>query len=796
MSADRERDQIKISVRELVEFLCRSGDIDHRRTFAGDLSAMREGARIHRMIQNRQGAEYTPEVPLSFCFPAGDYDIRLDGRADGIIMAEHAPVTIDEIKGVYQDVEAMKEPVPVHLAQAKVYAYIFASQNDLSVIRVRMTYCSLNPDHPSMDDIRYFTEELTMEELREWFFALMEEYRKWTDFLMAWRRIRTDSIRPLSFPYEYRAGQKELVRDVYRTILRKKNLFLQAPTGVGKTIATVFPGVKAMGEGEIDRLFYLTAKTITAQVAMDTFSLLESRGLRSKRIRLTAKEKMCLNEEMECDPRHCPYAKGHFDRVNDAVFELLNQTDVFDRETLLEQAKKHTVCPFEMSLDVSSWCDDIVCDYNYAFDPTVSLKRFFAEGNGGSHLLLVDEAHNLVDRAREMFSATIVKEDFLSARRYMKNYNRSVEKALTKCNQKLLALKRVCDEETVLDTIADLALSLELLVEKMEKFLSKNAEFPEKKDFLEFYFTAKTFLAAYDRLTENYRITAGHDDKGAFFVTIHCMDPSFDLEQCLQKARSTVFFSATMLPIRYYKSLLSTREDNYAIYADSSFHPEQRLLLIGSDVTTKYDRRTEAEYRRIALYLKETVTAKKGNYLAFFPSYRMLNDVKDAFEEEMESGVEVLEQTPGMKEEEREAFLRQFESARDSAMIAFCVMGGIFGEGIDLTGEKLIGVIVVGTGIPQVGAERELLKVFFDEKNGLGFDYAYRYPGMNKVQQAAGRVIRTASDRGVILLLDERFLYTENRRTFPREWADYKTVRIETVKDALSSFWGEPQEAV
>lgn len=792
MSAEQERYQIKISVRELVEFLCRSGDIDHRRSSVGDLSAMREGTRIHRMIQGRQGPEYTPEVPLSYVFSTEDYDIRLDGRADGIILADLEPVTIDEIKGVYLDVEAMKEPVPVHLAQAKVYAYIYATQNDLPLIRVRMTYCSLNAEHPTMDDVRYFTEELTIEELREWFFALMEEYRKWTDFWMAWRKTRTESIQPLSFPYEYRAGQKELVKDVYRTILRKKILFLQAPTGVGKTIATVYPGIKAMGEGEIERIFYLTAKTITAQVAMDTFSLLESRGLRSKRIRLTAKEKICPNEEMECDPRHCPYAKGHYDRVNDAVFELLNGGDVFDRETLLHQAKKHMVCPFEMSLDVSSWCDDIVCDYNYAFDPTVSLKRFFAEGNVGANLLLVDEAHNLVDRAREMFSATIVKEDFLAARRFMKNYNRPVEKALAQCNRKLLALKRECDVETVLDTIADLALSLGLLVEKIEKFLAKNAEFPEKKEFLEFYFTTKTFLAAYDRLTENYRVTAGHDDRGAFFVTIHCMDPSYDLEQCLQKARSTVFFSATMLPIRYYKSLLSTRDDNYAIYADSSFDPAQRLLLIGSDVTTRYDRRSEAEYRRIASYLREAVTAKKGNYLAFFPSYRMLNDVREAFEEEMEDGVEVLVQTPGMTEEEREAFLRQFEFTRGDAMLAFCVMGGIFGEGIDLTGEKLIGVIVVGTGIPQVGAERELLKDFFDEKNGLGFDYAYRYPGMNKVQQAAGRVIRTASDRGVILLLDERFLYAENRRTFPREWADYRTVRADTVGRALSGFWQEP----
>ncbi|MBQ6441861.1 MAG: PD-(D/E)XK nuclease family protein [Lachnospiraceae bacterium] len=789
MGAEKTRQLIKTSVRELVEFLCRSGDIDHRRSFAGDLSAMREGTRIHRMIQNRQGAEYTPEVPLSIEIPAEGYEIRLEGRADGIITPEDEPVTIDEIKGVYQDVDAMKEPVPVHLAQAKVYAYIYASQNGLPAIRVRMTYCGLNPDHPAAEEIRYFTEDYEFAALEEWFSLLIGEYRKWTDFLFAWRKTRTDSIRPLEFPYEYRAGQKELVRDVYRTILRNKILFLQAPTGVGKTIATVFPGIKAMGEGEIERIFYLTAKTITAQVAMDTFSLLASQGLRSKRIRLTAKEKMCPNDEMECDPRHCPCAKGHFDRVNDAVFELLNETDVFDRETLLRQAEKHRVCPFEMSLDVSSWCDDIVCDYNYAFDPTVSLKRFFAEGNSGENLLLVDEAHNLVDRAREMFSATIVKEEFLAARRYMKRYNRPVEKALTKCNQKLLALKRLCDEETVLDQIADLALCLEQLIAKTEKFLAKNTDFPEKKEFLEFYFTMKNFQAAYDRLTENYRITAGHGESGAFFVTIHCLDPSFDLEQCLQKAKSTVFFSATMLPIQYYKSLLSAREDNYAVYADSSFRPEQRLLLIGNDVTTKYTRRTEEEYRRIAAYLRETVAAKKGNYLAFFPSYRMMNDVKDAFEETAQGDVELLVQRPGMKEEEREAFLMAFDGERADALLGFCVMGGIFGEGIDLTGEKLIGVIVVGTGIPQVGPERELLKDFFDGKNGAGFDYAYRYPGMNKVQQAAGRVIRTASDRGVILLLDERFLYAENKRTFPREWADYKTVRSETVGAALKAFW-------
>lgn len=776
---------IRISVRELVEFICRSGDIDNRRSSAGDLSAMREGARIHRLIQNRQGAEYTPEVSLRLVLRFPNYEITIDGRADGIIEREGEPVTIDEIKGVYQDLEAMKEAVPVHLAQARLYAYIYALQNEQRVMRVQMTYC-----HLETEQLRYFTEELTFEELSDWFQELLGKYRKWADFLYEWRQIRQESAKGLEFPYPYREGQKKLVSGVYRTILREKNLFLQAPTGVGKTITTIFPGVKAMGEEEIDRIFYLTAKTVTAEAPMQTFSLLMEKGLRMKLVRLTAKEKMCVAGSVDCNPKHCPVARGHFDRVNDAVFELLQSRDVFTRETLLKQAEKHQVCPFEMSLDVSSWSDAVVCDYNYVFDPTVALKRFFAEGNGGEHyLFLVDEAHNLVERAREMYSAVLYKEDFLAARRYMKNLSKSVEKGLTKCNTRLLALKRECDDETLLDELSDLIFALMNLTQKVEKFLAKNIDFKEKKDFLEFYFNVKNFIASYDRITENYRIFAEYDADGKFRVRIQCMDPSGDLEERLKKARSTVFFSATMLPIHYYKSLLSTAEDNYAVYADTTFKKEQRLLLIGRDVSSKYTRRGEEEYRRFASYIDETVRAKNGNYIAFFPSYRMMTDIKEEFDRISELSVETIVQSPSMGEKEREEFLGEFGKERDASLVGFCVMGGIFGEGIDLTGERLIGVIIVGTGLPQISREREQLKDFFDERKGDGFDYAYRYPGMNKVQQAAGRVIRTAEDRGVILLLDERFLQPSNLRTFPREWSDYRTVHAGSLRHELEEFW-------
>ena len=776
---------IRISVRELVEFICRSGDIDNRRSSAGDLSAMREGARIHRMIQQRQGAEYKPEVSLRLVLRFPDYEIAIDGRADGIMEREGEPVTIDEIKGVYTDLDSMKEPVPVHLSQARMYAYIYALQNEESRMRIQMTYCNLESE-----ELRYFTEELSFMELSEWFEEIIGKYRKWADFLHEWHGIRRESCKTVDFPYPYRKGQKKLASDVYRTILREKNLFLQAPTGVGKTITTVFPGVKAMGEDEVDRIFYLTAKTVTAEAPMQTFSLLMKEGLRIKLLRLTAKEKMCICDSVDCNPKNCPSAKGHFDRVNDAVFELLQSGDVYTRETLLQQAEKHSVCPFEMSLDVATWSDAVICDYNYVFDPTVALKRFFAEGNGGErHLFLVDEAHNLVERAREMYSAVLYKEAFLSARRYMKNYSKPVEKALTKCNSSFLVMKKNSEDEMVSDHLSDLVFTLMNLTQKVEKFLAKNVEFKEKKDFLTFYFDVKSFIAAYDRITERYRTFAEYDADGQFRVRIACMDPSADLEERLKKARSTIFFSATMLPIDYYKNLLSTAEDNYAVYADTTFRSEQRLLLVGRDVSSKYTRRSEAEYQRFAAYIDCAVRAKKGNYIAFFPSYRMMADVKEKFDRIRDFSTDTIMQSPSMRENEREQFLEEFARERENALVGFCVMGGIFGEGIDLTGERLIGVIVVGTGIPQVGKEREQLREFFEEQKGRGFDYAYRYPGMNKVQQAAGRVIRTSEDRGVILLLDERFLQSDNRRTFPREWNDYRTVTVDTVSRELETFW-------
>ena len=664
MDAQQEKDEkkiIKISVRNLVEFILREGDIDNRHGRTASPEAMWEGSRIHKRIQKNKGANYHAEVPLKIELSEGDYTLAIEGRADGIeitcdgerqldfsdnfnhlAVEEGMHVTIDEIKGIYMNLDALDEPVGVHRAQAMCYAYIYALQHDLAEISVQLTYCNLDTIELTktafLGNLKYFRETFSFAELAEWFTRLTDEYKKWADFQFAWQNLRQASIKKLEFPYAYRKGQKELASDVYRTIARRKNLFIQAPTGVGKTISTVFPAVKAVGEGLGDKIFYLTAKTITGTVAKEAFELLRTRGYQAKIIQLTAKEKLCLCEEMDCNPVHCPYAKGHYDRVNDAVYNLLQKEDVFTREVILEQAREYRVCPFEMSLDTATWADDIIGDYNYVFDPNVYLKRFFAEGTRGDYIFLVDEAHNLVERSREMYSASIYKEDFLAAKKLLKPYqeehDRCAERVirhLEKCNRILLGYKRECENYVVYENIGTLIFALTRLAADLDEYLQKSPDFPERREVNEFYLNLRNFMNIYELVDEHYVVYSEHEEDGRFKLKFYCVDPSLNLQERIDKGNATIFFSATLLPIQYYKSLLSTRRDNYAVYAQTAFSEEQRLLLFGNDVSSKYTRRGRAEYERIALYIEKTARAKQGNYMVFFPSYRMMQEVYDVF---------------------------------------------------------------------------------------------------------------------------------------------------------------------
>lgn len=842
--------EIRVSVRQLVEFILREGSIDNRKAGGAD-TAMQEGSRIHRMLQRRMGSEYHAEIGLQCTWSTPEYDIIIEGRADGIIdrswgehdaadlgpsdrmqnkktyvvddgierdrslpaLLKEEEVVIDEIKGTYRDLKRITRPVGVHLAQAKCYAYMYARENHIEHIGVRMTYC-----HIETEELKYFHEDYTFAELEQWFDELMQEYRKWADFQFGWNGIRTDSIKQLQFPFPYREGQKELVTYVYQTIYHKRKLFLEAPTGVGKTISTVFPAVKSMGEGMAEKIFYLTAKTITRTVAQECFGLLQEKGLRMKTIALTAKDKICflrqeglqpenvLNDrvaEAECNPDACPYADGHFDRINDALYDLLTHEDHFTREKVQEYAARYQVCPFEFSLDMSLFCDAVICDYNYVFDPRVYLKRFFADGIGKQdYVFLIDETHNLLDRGRDMYSAALLKDDFLRTKRLMKEADPKIAGYLDRCNRDLLAMKRQCESYRREERIDGFVASLNRLYGAIDDFLDEHDTFSDKKELLEFYFEVAHFLNMYEIMDDHYVVYSQLMDDGDFMLKLFCVDPSRNLRQCMQKGRSTILFSATLLPIQYYKRLLGGEPADYEVYARSAFDEKRKALLIANDVTSRYARRGEEEFRRIAHYIYEVVTQRHGNYMVFLPSHLFLEQVYNSFMEAYYDAdtMECIVQEDYMSEAQREEFLQRFRGnensglsgdAADSILIGFCVMGGIFSEGIDLKRDSLIGALIVGTGIPQVGCEREFLKEYFDAQGENGFDYAYRYPGMNKVLQSAGRVIRTAEDIGVVALLDERFLEPQYRRLFPREWNQYDVVSVSQISGKVERFWNE-----
>ena len=621
-----------------------------------------------------------------------------------------------------------------------------------------------------------------------WFRSVIHEYFKWARYLCHHELQRNQSISGLEFPFPYREGQRDLAVAVYKTISRKKRLFIQAPTGIGKTLSTIFPAVQAMGAGKASKVFYLTAKTITRTVAEEAFRILRSRGLVFTAVAITAKEKLCPMEKAECNPEACPYAKGHFDRVNEAVFDILHLEQEMDRETVLRYAEKYRVCPFEFCLDISSWTDGIICDYNYGFDPNVRLKRYFADGASGDYLFLVDEAHNLVSRAREMYSASVYKEDFLEVKRIIKGKSPRLERQLDRCNKLLLSMKRECGDWQLLEDVTGLTAGIMTAFSYMETFMEEFPEFPERETVLDFYFCLRDFLNVYEELDGHYRIYEENREDGSFLVRLFCVDPSRLLSRCMDQGASTILFSATLLPVRYYKTLLSGNQEDYAVYVNSPFPEENRLLMGAEDVSSRYTRRSPSEYRKVADYIRIVTQSRPGNYMVFFPSYQYMGEIEEILEEEpLKADLRV--QGQGMGEAEKTEFLEEFETERSHSLAAFCVMGGVFSEGIDLKEERLIGVIVVGTGLPMVCVEQEVLKGYFDETEEKGFDFSYQYPGMNKVLQAAGRVIRTPGDRGVILLLDDRFLRRDHLELFPREWEHFQVVNRGNAARCLEDFW-------
>lgn len=773
--------QCRLSVRELVEFLFQSGDLIYT---PQSVERANLGNRIHRLLQSQAQGDYQSEVYLKQETTIEDMCFLIDGRADGILQ-EETGITIEEIKTTALPYDEIDDSRFVHWAQAYCYGYMYALQNNCASLTIKLTYYQIETKQ-----LRIFTRNLNFDELKTFYMDCLKQYLRWARLSQNIRITSSTTLKQLTFPFPaYRKGQRPFAIAVYKSILDKENLFAQAPTGIGKTISTLFPSLKAIGEGKVEKIFYLCAKNITAKVAYDTLQLLQMQDVSFKVVGITAKDKICFLEERNCDPKVCPYAKGYYDRNKEALYELLNGVDFMDKDYISKIAKKHTLCPFELSLDASLYADVIVCDYNYAFDPRVYLKRFFMEK--GNHVLLVDEAHNLVDRGREMYSAAIEKEQFSAIRNYLSKDASTLHKAIQKVNAELLKLKKCCaysdffaDEEPCLPLLE----ALENFNQHCDAYLQSGHDEQHDDEIKDVFFAVNNYLRINDFYDEHF-ITFVQKAGKNVIVKQYCMNPCNPLAAMMKKVRSTIFFSATLSPIDYYLDLLGGTSQTPRLSLPSPFCKEQIKVIINNAISTKYHNRANS-LLAIVETIHACVLAKNGNYIVFCPSYVYLQQIAQEFANQYPD-IHIFLQDTNMNEQQRQEYLSRFETT-NKLQLAFCVLGGMFSEGIDLKGERLIGTIIVGVGLPQIHPQLDLIKVHFNDINQMGYAYAYQFPGMNKVLQAAGRVIRSDSDKGIVIFIDERFTTRFYRNLLPAQYTHYEVINEpQRVYTSCMRFWQE-----
>ena len=806
MSAPAAKPVHTISVRELVEFVLRQGDLGGGREFVGSDRAL-AGIRGHQKIQRSRPTGYLTELPVEHRVETEEFTLQIRGRIDGLLITSEQ-VLLEEIKTVQGTWDHQVDPL--HWAQVKFYACMHAQENGLKELAIQLVYLEL-----PTGKVTEFRQVISFAGLSDFFAATTAVYVEWLRERHHWCLARDASIATLAFPFpEYRPGQRELAVAAYRALANGGRLFLAAPTGIGKTISVLFPAVKALGEGKLERIFYLTARTVGRAIAEKALVDLRRASLKLRAVTLTAKEKVCVRYGHPCDPLTCPLALGYYDRVKPAIREAL-QRDEITRAVLEDVGQKHQVCPFELSLDVSVWADAIIGDYNYVFAPQVYLRRHFAE-DGGAYGFLVDEAHNLVDRAREMFSAELDGREILNLKRAIKQAAPRCSKALTQLHtamRKLGAATKphaesfegsdtsveldlfpaktatIQNEEDAVSTSPEFPDSLigplETALDEAESWLVKNQPAEFRDALLGFYFRMHSFR----RTAELYdgRFVTIIENEPAMKVRQFCLDPSLLLRKALARGKAAIFFSATLAPMNYYRTLLGGELEDPVLQLSSPFPSENMAVLIQDRIQTHFKGRAES-LGEVVEAIGTLVQGRRGNYLVYFPSYHYLNDTLQAFQIRNPS-VPALVQRPGMSEPERDAFLAAFSVEHGQTLVGFAVLGGIFGEGIDLVGERLIGAVIVGVGLPQLCVERNLIRDYFQQQNSSGFEYAYTFPGMNRVLQAVGRVIRSDHDRGVVLLVDARFNEARYRRLFPAWWKYLRVRHTDGLRDAVGNFW-------
>lgn len=776
--------EIRISAKEIVMLLYGSGDLTTDRVMQ---IRAQEGIEVHQFWQEQYGSSDEAEVFVKTSFVQGEFTLEITGRIDGV-KHQNDKIVIEEIKSTRMDLEYLEiDSIPAHLAQAKMYAYMYMLEHHLKKVLVCLTYISVEDR-----EVLQFEKSFTFSVLEKYFNKTIEKYLDWIGKIDEHELNRQRSIEGLNFPFEnYRLNQRELMAYVYRNTLNEGILYAIAPTGIGKTIATVFSSLKAISKGN-EKIFYLTAKNDGKQVALDTVSLLEEKGLVAKTVEITAKDSMCLLKERDCDPEVCPYAKGYYKKIYKAILDIYQNESIFRKDIIRSYGRKHKVCPFELSLDISNYSDIIISDYNYVFDPRVHLVRYFEE-SFYEPMILVDEAHNMISRSREMYSATVKEETLRSLLQYVKLYRPTPRRDLQNCINYF--------EEVELDYLFDvdffsrdeldegMVKVLKKLLTKFDQILSDERKIPNKSMLLDVYFEVLQFTKIAEDFNDEF-VMLYEKVNGLVEVSIKCLNASEFILQTLDNyAKSCTFFSATLDPIDYYQSLITKGKGEY-IKMLSSF-PQKNLLLLGvDDVSTRYNDRADS-LQKVVDVSKALIESKKGNYILFFPSYKYLEDVSSALDLSLDK-YELITQTRDMSLHVRNQTIEMFKKDSSKTQVGLFVMGGIFGESIDLIGEMLSGVVIVGVGLPQLSPFNNILKSHYDETFNRGFDYAYTYPGLNKVIQAVGRVIRTENDRGVAILIDDRFNSFKYLNMYPREWNHLKILNhTDRLKRTIEAFWKE-----
>jgi DNA excision repair protein ERCC-2 len=778
--------EIAVSVRDIVELIYGSGNISTTKNL---MERAKEGTEIHKLWQDKYLESDQKEVFCQIAHEESSFSLTISGRIDGILNRDGVTI-LEEIKSTHLDLDMLEEDtIPSHFAQAKMYAYIYVVNNDLKKLNVTLTYIQVD-SHES----RQFERSFTKKQLENFYNKTINKYINWQEQIFNHENERQKSIVGLEFPFEeYRLNQREMMAYIYRNILNHGKLYIEAPTGIGKTIAALFSGLKAINKPR-QKLFYNTAKNDGKRVVIDTVKLLEKNGLIAKTVEITAKDTMCFLPKRDCDPEVCKYANGYYNRIFKTINDVYANESLLTKEKIKIYAKKHTVCPFELSLDLSNYADIIVCDYNYVFDPLVHLIRYF-EDDSYSPILLCDEAHNLVDRSRRMYSASLNESLFVQAlevSQYLKpNPSYEIQQVLEIFAAAKISLLEVdfIKQEEVNPT---LILLLRKLSVKLDKIFTDDKIRFAKTELQDFYFQILRFLKINDFYNDDFVYVLERYEED-IIISINCLNASYFINQTIDNhTEAATFFSATLTPIFYYKSLITANEgDDISLISD--FSQNNLLLLAVDDVSTRYKDR-DYSLDKIVQATKALVNGKKGNYILFFPSYAYLKKVENILLEEIEN-VNFISQRRNMFLQEREEMMSIFADDSDVSQVFLFVMGGIFGESIDLIGDLLSGVLIVGVGLPAIAPFNNILKSHYDLTFSSGFDYAYTYPGLNKVIQAVGRVLRTKTDKGVAILLDDRFTSRKYLSLYPKFWSHLSVCNdMKELGKMIEAFWSDENE--